>query len=372
VTVPTELLSIDDESLLGALAKVDATTLETSAGARRVVFSELIERAFARVADYQRGMKLLRVCYSVKTNPSRSILSCANRHGLFAEVISPAELDEAIACGFQPSDVVYNGPYPAERCRVGPGFIFADSVEAYTSATRRFPMSCVGARVRPPGIMSRFGTLPEELGELAKAIEQSGRPATAISFHVRPGDYGLYTLRTIASAVIDYAQELERRCSVPVTIFDIGGGKRPLEFDAAVGSGDFEWIERRVRERLPHVQAVFVELAQALVTSGEGVIGSILEVRRRGNITEAVIDAGYPEVPQVHSFEHRLFHLRAGNVRRLIHGTDRLLGRTCLEYDVISSSSSLSGCRAGDAIAIADAGAYDASMSFGFAQGERR
>lgn len=367
--VSTPLLSIDDQALLTALSSLDLT-LKRPTVAQRVVFGHFIERAFAQAAHYQSSTRMLRVCYSVKTNPSRSILSCAKRQGLFAEVISMPELDEAVACGFQPKDIVYNGPIPPER-PVGAGYIFADSIEAYTGAAHRFPLSCVGARIRPDGIASRFGIPLRDLGDLADAIQRSGRSNTAISFHIRPQDYGHYTFRSLVSAVLDYSQELERRCAAKVTIFDVGGGMTPSEFDASAARGDFDWIERRVRECLPRVDSVFVELGQALVTSSEAVIGSIMEVRRRRNAIEAVLDAGYPDVPQIRSFDHRLFHVRGQQVSRLGRGSDRLLGRTCLEYDVITATCNLKDCHVGDLIAIADAGAYDASMSFTFAQGER-
>jgi hypothetical protein len=57
------------------------------------------------------------------------------------------------------------------------------------------------------------------------------------------------------------------------------------------------------------------------------------------------------------------------NVRRLDQGAERVLDRTCLEYDVICSSSNVGErCVGRDVTIIVDAGAYDVNMI----PGERR
>ncbi|MGB8909642.1 MAG: hypothetical protein WCC84_12935 [Candidatus Cybelea sp.] len=63
------------------------------------------------MADFALFQQLLRVCYSVKTNPSMRVLREATKAKFLAEVISPAEFDHALLCGFAPEDIVYNGPY---------------------------------------------------------------------------------------------------------------------------------------------------------------------------------------------------------------------------------------------------------------------
>lgn len=88
-------------------------------------------------------------------------------------------------------------------------------------------------------------------------------------------------------------------------------------------------------------------------------------------INEVVVDSGYPELPQIGSFQHRFFTIKPDGVRPLARGNGRIVGRTCLEYGILCSTGALEGCRVGEVIAIADAGAYDAAMSFDFARGGR-
>lgn len=341
-------------------------------GARRHFFPELLERPLAAISAYQTRQPLLQFCYSVKTNPAPAVLSKVKGAGLWAEVISPEELRHARQCGFPLSKIVYNGPYPAQYCELPPAYVFADSIEAYVGAAQRFEDSLVGVRMRPTGIASRFGLSLDRLGELVRAVRTCGRREIGISFHVRPEDYGNYTFHTLAEAAVDWATEVERRSGARVVVLDVGGGKRPRELDDVISNGEFEWLQAHGRSRLPHVRTILAEPGQAIVTSCEAVIARILEVRRtNGRIEEVVIDAGYPELPQLGAFQHRIFMLSGENVRAAGNGVGRIVGRTCLEYDVVTRNADLEGCRVHDAIAIADAGAYDASMAFGFAQGSR-
>ncbi|MFN2450195.1 MAG: hypothetical protein ABR508_10495 [Candidatus Baltobacteraceae bacterium] len=324
-------------------------------------------RAFESLAQLQCERRLLQFCYSVKTNPRVEMLQAALDNGIRPEVISPAELEHAARFGAPLPAIVYNGPYPAAFCGAQPGIVFADSVQAFTQNAQRFAGALCGVRVRPPQIASRFGVPHEDLVQLARAIRESGRASFGVSFHVRPEDYGRYTWRALAQSVISIAQDLERASGSRVAAFDCGGGKEPRTFDASVRAGDFEWLEDAVSGSLASVKLVLAEPGQALAAAVEAQIAPILEVREN----DIVIDAGYPDVPQIRTFEHRLFLMRNGRIEPVRAGAGRILGRTCLEYDVVASNVDLSGCEAGAAVVIADCGAYDASMAFDFSQGVR-
>ncbi len=95
----------------------------------------------------------------------------------------------------------------------------------------------------------------------------------------------------------------------------------------------------------------------------------MLEVRARPGRREAIVDAGYPEWPQMHSYVHGFFVWREGAWRALGRGGDRLGGRTCLEYDVVDGLRFPADLDAGDVLMIAGTGSYDRSMSFDFARG---
>lgn len=135
---------------------------------------------------------------------------------------------------------------------------------------------------------------------------------------------------------------------------------------------ELDRLLRTVSERLRYVRSVFLEPGLALTASSEAVLAKILEVRRSPEgVGEIIIDAGFPELPQIGTFAHRIFLWREGKPRLSRPGRGRILGNTCLEYDVLGQGIDLDACSVGDMVAIADAGAYDASMSFRFARGRR-
>lgn len=364
----TATLFVEDDVIVAELAKALGNA-PVAGRARRVRLSGVARGVFGRLAALRRSSSTVRFAYSVKANPDPFLLKEALRNDFFAEVISPAEFDHAIACGFSPNSIVYNGPYPALYAGGSPGFVFADSLEAYASATAHSSAHLIGLRLRPPGLRSHFGIPYDRLDEAAARLRAGARREFGVAFHVRPQDYAGGSFRSVAATVIRAASELERAAGRALTVFDVGGGKRPDEMDAALVDGEFEWLEREVHAALPRVRVIIAEPGQALATPCAAFLATILESRGRGSVCEIVVDAGYPDVPQIATYEHRFFAMNATNVRRLGTGQGRVIGRTCLEYDVLASNLDLASCVTGATIAIADCGAYDASMSFEFARG---
>jgi diaminopimelate decarboxylase len=88
--------------------------------------------------------------------------------------------------------------------------------------------------------------------------------------------------------------------------------------------------------------------------------------------TEAVVDGSIAELP-MHAFQpHRILCRDAatGEWRPLGRGKTRLMGRLCMEHDVVAWNVELpEGAGAGDLLVFCDAGAYDRSMSYVFGRG---
>ncbi len=362
------MLALDDDALRIAVARVNPDPTRRT----RYVLYDVLRRNFQALAVVESLRAPLRFAYSVKTNPDPELLALANEAGLYAEVIGPQELELAHRIGFA-NRTIYNGPHPAWRAGDVPAIVLSDSPEAFVENARRLDGALVGIRVRPPGIPSRFGIVESQLDAICDAIRASGRRTTAVSLHVRPEDFGDRSWRQIVASAIDVAREIERRTSAKVTVFDVGGGKTPVEFDQSLAAGDFAWLLRETVAALPSAHAIFAEPGQAVVTPCAFVVAPVLEIRRCNGVTDVVVDAGYPDVPQIRSFPHRVLAVTDGDITLLDRGPDRILGCTCLEYDVIRGDVRLPAeVDAIEAIVIADAGAYDYSMGFDFARGGNR
>jgi diaminopimelate decarboxylase len=89
-------------------------------------------------------------------------------------------------------------------------------------------------------------------------------------------------------------------------------------------------------------------------------------------IKEAVVDGSIAELP-MHFFQpHRILHkdARTGEWRPLKRGKTQLLGRLCMEHDIVARGVELpEDARVGDVLVFCDAGAYDRSMSYVFGRG---
>ncbi len=295
----------------------------------------------------------------------------ARKHGFFAETISRDELEWAAHEGFAPHETIYNGPEPlldrAEGKRLA--YAFADSVEAYERNLVRGVAHVHGIRLRPSMIGSRFGVPVDDEAALIAAIAACP-PQTplGISFHARHGDFHGASWRDVAGDVLERAIAIERRTGRHVVAFDVGGGWTPEEFDASF-EPDMRWMVDRIAESLPFCTALLFEPGQALCTPTEALLTEVLEVRERNGRRDAVVDIGYSDWPEMHSYVHGFFAWRGGRWEPLKRGPDRLLGRTCLEYDLVDGMRFPRDLAPGDRLLITDTGSYDHSMAFSFARG---
>ena len=86
-----------------------------------------------------------------------------------------------------------------------------------------------------------------------------------------------------------------------------------------------------------------------------------------------MVDASIADAPEVGRSGHDWFLVRPGRGPALVRGggAGRVLGRTCMESDVLHAGLRLpADVRAGDVLVITDVGAYDTSKSYRFGRGE--
>lgn len=360
-------LWVDDDVMANALVK---RVGEIQSTPHRLFFDELANQRFAWLARRTCAIPKLAAAYSVKTNPRTELLAAAKRYGLLAEVISDGELERARAQSFGANSIIYNGPRPLRGTKVY--CAFADSPEAYDSYVAANLADVLGARYRPSEIESRFGMTGDQLAECAQIARADVRvEAIGLSFHVRPQDFKGRTWYEIATEALDAAKRFQCAAAKPLQVLDIGGGWTPDGLENAFANGLPRFV-KAARGSLASLEQVVIEPGQSLVTPCEAVAARILEVRRRADQPEAIVDAGYPDFPQVRSFDHRTFYLAGAKAVRLARGRWQIGGPTCLEYDIVADGVDLpEQAKAGDLVFVCDCGAYDASTAFDFAQGVR-
>lgn len=323
--------------------------------------------------------------YSMKTNPRPDLLEVVRNAGLGIECISLSELAAAQRLGFAADACTLNGPgkwWPSKLLSAvqEPAIVNCDSVQDLARTidvlkARGWESCTLGVRVSPPGMCSRFGMDLED-AEIAESLQKllqrvpDERPL-GIHIHYAQSAIGAETwvnmVRKASELVARAFGDAVRR----LVHFDLGGGWRAGEL------GSLEMGLRSacgsVRETLGTVRSFQIEPGKHLAEDCGFVVCRVLGRRGVGaDSDDLVVTASCAEVPDVASFVHRMLWRKAsGGPWRLVEGgPSRVLGRLCMEADVLSRGVSLPpGLDQGDLIAICDTGAYDASMAFSFGTG---
>ena len=364
---------------------LDGAMVDALPTPRRVLLARTARERFARVERALAAAPVtgpqLNFGYSIKTNPHPALIDLADDAGMLAEVISGAELRRALAAGFPAERIILNGPaqqWPEPG--TGDGALmaaFADSPQAFARWMREGAPRAryLGMRLRPVTIASRFGTPFDEPKRFAEVLRLlRGMPADqelGAHFHFASDVLGPARWREVFDGVLHWVAAIEQGVGRPVRCLDVGGGWFPDDFDRALLPWLPELMETAHR-MLPELTDFVIEPGKAMAQPSMALVTTVLEVRHgRDGASEAVVDAAISDLPMAAFYPHRVYgRAGRGEWSALAGGRDRLIGRICMESDILASDVALpDGVAPGDRLVIADAGAYDASMAYNFGRG---
>lgn len=324
------------------------------------------------------------LAYSIKTNPEPELLRLARSSGMLVEAISQLELRKALDSGFPASSVVLNGPgkwWPARIASAPLRAIFCDSLVELDQLSRWLGQGeslagVIGVRLRPPGVRSRFGIdvcAPGVLEHAASAVRRIPADVdVGVHFHLATEQSSSAQRWSIIDSMLVIASQLERASGRAIRMFDIGGGWAPDAFvsDLLPGLGAFA---ARALAILADVREIVVEPGRGLAEPTAAMLTRVLEVRPGGTGgKDVVVDTAVSELPEIARHSHRMFvRTTTQDAWRPVEpGVGEILGRSCMESDVLATGVALpEDLAVGDYFAICDAGAYDASKSFAFGRG---
>jgi diaminopimelate decarboxylase len=368
-----------DSAFAQAIREHVGPSLQTPA---RVFLPKIAEVGF-RQAQAAAAMDLpvrLTPTYSVKTNPDRRLLVMARAHGLRAEVISTGEARWARELGFSLGETIYNGPVPLNPAELDGeelSAVFADSLESFHGLCDRGPgvAKTVGMRLNAFDTGSRFGLRlgsAYRFGIVANAIRD--RLPRGVRFgvhsHLQSSVTGVAEWLAQARAFVEMASSLEFASGRPIQMLDLGGGWTSESFGPFLRD-HLPGLVAHVHRRLPHVEDVVIEPGKAVCEQSHVLVSRILEIRRTDWIREIVADACLAEMPLAGYFPREVYLLTAGgNLHRLVDGFDRILGRVCMEHDILAGGLNIPpDAEVGDWLVFSHAGAYEASMRYTFGVG---
>ncbi|WP_037864068.1 hypothetical protein [Streptomyces sp. NRRL S-340] len=360
---------------------LEAPSEERATPSRQILtplFDERVAALRARFADLPHTV----LAHSIKTCPHPELLSRAAEHGLAAEAITLDELDVAVGHGFDPGRTLLNGPakwWPA-RAEVRCGAFFADSVEELAHLVRsldaglRLTADVVGVRVSAPGVPSRFGISFDNSADLARTAalvgELRGRldARWGVHFHQAESVLGPHRWRHEAAAALASAGPLADRLGDPPAVVDLGGGWHVDDLPAVRLSVDH--VLKTVPDRLRAPDTVLVlEPGKLLTQPAAAVVTRVLLARGRGPGREVVVDAALGDIPEARYRAHPVARFTGGEWRPVARGTGRVLGRSCMENDILAEQVDAGSLAEGDFLAFGMCGAYDLSMAYPFGRG---
>jgi len=321
------------------------------------------------------------ICYSIKTNPHPDLLSAALDAGMLAEAISQDEYQLAARLGAPPAAVVLNGPakwWPHPVAPVSARAVFVDSGVEFALINELLDLDVqidaefLGVRLSRRRMGSRFGIQVDSRDEMEAAghelrvlTERLGA-GWGVHFHTAQSAIGVDRWVQDCVGSLRGAAVIADHLGAAPQLIDFGGGWHPRDLPAlpeAVAN-----VAHQLRNDLDlNVPWLFEPGKSLLEPCGTLLTRVIVPANQRGDV---VVDAGLSDLPEGPYWPHPVAHVDAdGHQRRLSPGDGRLLGRTCMERDVLALDLDLRDLRRGDLLAIGRAGGYDASMAYPFGRG---
>jgi diaminopimelate decarboxylase len=373
-------------SFIDDLGNLDITAMETPASLfLESTAADYFQKATELVDKLSTDELKVTTAYSIKTNPDERLIKLALDSGFLAETISLLEVKKAIEVGFKPEQIVLNGPAKWWRREILPEgkfySIFCDSIEELNQVLEKLESgeletNFLGVRLRTPNVVSRFGIpidTPEVFEKLIDAVQRIPKQYKfAVHFHMASSNVGVGHWWHLFESVLRWCSSIEALSGRLIEVLDVGGGWFPedLQKDSAE---NFKKAIGLIPDFLPHVRQIISEPGKALAQPSMAVAMQILELRNSENaVTEAVVDGSIAELPMYFFYPHRILYqnTESGGWQPLGRGKTKLLGRLCMEHDIVASNIELpETAQVGDILVFCDAGAYDRSMSYVFGRG---
>ena len=231
-------------------------------------------------------------------------------------------------------------------------------------------------RLRTPNVASRFGIpidTPEVFERLIAAVRRIPKDYKfAVHFHMASSNVGVGHWWHLFQSILRWCSSIEALSGRLIEILYVGGGWFPEDLQKH-SAGNFKKAISLIPDFLPHVRQIISEPGKALAQPSMAVAMQILELRNAENaVAEAVVDGSIAELPMYFFYPHRILYqnTNGGDWKPLGRGKTKLLGRLCMEHDIVASNIELPAtAQVGDILVFCDAGAYDRSMSYVFGRG---
>lgn len=370
---------------------IDLVSLAETYGTPLYVSDE--DRIISRFREYQSEIGSLygkvKVLYAAKANGNLAIIRALAREGAGADVFSPGELELALAAGMKPRDLLFNGSSK------GPGDL-ALAVEKGVTVS----VDSLDELLQLDAVASDSGTVVPVSFRINPALEVPTHPKIATGLATSkfgiPAGHIVSTYREalerehvvpvgihchIGSQILDvepFAREAEVLTAVAAELTGIGVGLKFIDIGGGLGIPYHHDTDRaptvaeyaaavvppikKGMDTLGISPELWVEPGRSLVADSTVLLTRVHSVKT-AHKTFVNVDAGFNLLvrPVMYDSYHEVMLAnRAGDPPR---GTYTITGPICETGDILAHDRALPDVRAGDLIAVLDAGAYGFAMS---------
>ena len=316
--------------------------------------------------------------YSYKTNYTPYACKSVDRHGGYAEVVSPMEYDYALSLGVDPSRIIFNGVCKTveaiRKAILGGSIINADSSADFRNIVRESgrvgKMPRVGIRMNFDigiGYGSRFGVDPDEdeFREIMAAAKANGIRISGLHCHLSY-TRSVESFRRRANGLIEIAGMFDS-----LDYLDLGGklfGRMSPEF-----AKQFPEVTPAFEDYGSAVGAIFkkafpdesveliVEPGTALVSDCMNMATRVMYLKEIGGDIYAGVDASQYDRGFAGEFKSPPY--------RVLNTSDNgkeiccsIVGCTCVETDVLTNEH-WGRIQEGDVVLYENVGAYTCNLS---------
>jgi len=256
--------------------------------------------------------------------------------------------------------------------------VFADSAEALETLIASDVADTVGLRLRLPSIRSRFGVDMSDYSRFLTAADCLSQVAPTrgygVHFHFASDVCGPNRWFELLDEAVEWARAIADVVGAGPALLDMGGGWHREDF-LEILLPSLSSLQAKIRRALPSVERVILEPGKAMLTCTAMLVSTVLEVRELDDDKwDVVVDASIADLPMAALYAHPAVLVGADRYSGwLTGGPSRILGGICMETDVLARGVAFPRVPAiGDKIVFLDAGGYDASMAWSFANGVSR
>ena len=322
------------------------------------------------------------VCYSLKANDNLAVVRCLGGEGAGADIVSGGELRRALAAGIAPDKIVFAGAGKtaeelADGLDAGIGQFNVESEDELDLlaelAAARGVRAPVALRVNPDvdakthdkistgRAQDKFGIAFDRAEALyARAASTDGIEMTGLAIHIGSQLTSIAPFEAAFARLGELCRRL-RAAGLSVSRIDLGGGLGISYDDGSPPAlAEYGELVRRTGRELE--AAVTLEPGRWMAGPAGLLLSRVIRVKQIGNKQFAIVDMAMNDLlrPALYGAWHKI---EAVAPRPGGDAPVDIVGPICESGDVIAPDRTMPELRAGDLVAVRDAGAYGAVMA---------